>query len=357
MNRMAGEVKARVGELTAQRDLLSVVFGGLVEGVIVVGRDRRIALVNDAAKPLIGGGSELPDALAPLVEPRARRRAGRRGARAGRPLGARQRAAAPAIARPAGARAPGAPTRGRSWCSTTSPGCARSRRCAASSSRTRRTSCARRSPRSPATPRPCSARGVDRGDLAGFPRRDPPQRAADRARWSPTSWCSTRSRAAREAVGSRAPIALAEVVGDARADRAGRGARRPDRGRRRRELSVLGTRDGLDHIVQNLIDNAIKYGGDTPVTVRVERVARRVRLAVSDRGSGNSGGPRGAHFRAVLPARRRAQPRPRRLGLGLAIVKSQVEAMGGRVWVEHAAPGARFVVELGRRIERSPAPC
>src|SRR5215470_15874903 len=67
MNRMAGEVKARVGELTEQRDLLSVVFGGLVEGVVVVGRDRRIALVNDAARPLIGGGSELPDRLAPLV--------------------------------------------------------------------------------------------------------------------------------------------------------------------------------------------------------------------------------------------------------------------------------------------------
>ncbi|MGH9884016.1 MAG: HAMP domain-containing protein [bacterium] len=53
MNRMSGEVQARVGELTDQRDLLSVVVGGLVEGVVVVRRDRSVALVNDAARPLI----------------------------------------------------------------------------------------------------------------------------------------------------------------------------------------------------------------------------------------------------------------------------------------------------------------
>ncbi|MBA3822116.1 MAG: HAMP domain-containing protein, partial [Deltaproteobacteria bacterium] len=60
MTRMAGEVKARVGELTQQRDLLSVVFGGLVEGVVVVDRSGAIVLVNEAAQPLLEAVDTVP---------------------------------------------------------------------------------------------------------------------------------------------------------------------------------------------------------------------------------------------------------------------------------------------------------
>ncbi|HEY5947659.1 MAG TPA: histidine kinase dimerization/phospho-acceptor domain-containing protein, partial [Kofleriaceae bacterium] len=66
MMRMAGEVKSRVNELTEQRDLLSVVVGGLVEGVVVVDPDGKIVVENRAARPLIG--DELPPAIAKLVE-------------------------------------------------------------------------------------------------------------------------------------------------------------------------------------------------------------------------------------------------------------------------------------------------
>ena len=109
---------------------------------------------------------------------------------------------------------------------------------------------------------------------------------------------------------------------------------------------MLGTRDGLDHVVQNLIDNAVKYGGGTPVTVRAYRMDRRVRLSVADAGPGI---PKGQEeriferFYRIDPGRSRDRGGS---GLGLAIVKSQVEAMGGRVWLEHAEPGARFVIEL-----------
>ena len=149
-----------------------------------------------------------------------------------------------------------------------------------------------------------------------------------------------------EAVGSRAPVALADVVGDAaRTARGVTPAARIDV-EVADGLSVLGTREGLDHIVQNLIDNAVKYGNDTPVTVRADRIGRRVRLAVADRGPGI---PDGQEHRIFERFYRLDAGRSRNQGgsgLGLAIVKSQIEAIGGRVWVEHASPGARFVVEL-----------
>ena len=147
-------------------------------------------------------------------------------------------------------------------------------------------------------------------------------------------------------IGERVAVPLAQVVGDAARTTKGITPDAvvsvvvPD------DVAVLGTRDGLDHVVQNLIDNAVKYGDGTPVSVEVRRVGKRVRLSVAD---GGHGIPKGQEERVferffrIDPGRSRDRGGS---GLGLAIVKSQVEAMGGRVWLEHAEPGARFVIEL-----------
>ncbi|HEY0190674.1 MAG TPA: ATP-binding protein, partial [Kofleriaceae bacterium] len=149
-----------------------------------------------------------------------------------------------------------------------------------------------------------------------------------------------------ERVPTRAPIDIAQVVGDA--VRTARGVRPHARVEVAVSpgLAVLGSRDGLDHIVQNLIDNAIKYGNDTQVVVEARQDGKHVQLTVADRGPGIPVGHEDRVFERFYrldAGRSRDQGGS---GLGLAIVKSQVEALGGRVWVEQNAPGARFVVEL-----------
>ena len=335
MNRMAGEVKARVGELTEQRDLLSVVFGGLVEGVVVVGRDRRIALVNDAARPLLGDASQLPDQLAPLV---GRALAGEQADAELELVGRAVRASA----RPLG------PSRGDPGAILVLYDVTRLR--ALEAVRREFLSNAAHELRTPVT----SISGYAETLLAGAVDAETSQeflttihRNAQRIAALVADLLVLDTIEGRaEAVGTRAPVALAEVIGDAARTARGVTPAAQIEVEVAEDLSVLGTREGLDHIVQNLIDNAIKYGNNTPVTVRAEQVSRRVRLAVADRGPGI---PDGQEDRIFERFYRLDAGRSRDVGgsgLGLAIVKSQIEAIGGKVWVEHAAPGARFVVEL-----------
>jgi two-component system phosphate regulon sensor histidine kinase PhoR len=330
MNRMTGEVKARVSELTEQRDLLSVVVGGLVEGVVVVGRDRRIALVNDAARPLLGG-SELPDRLSPLV---ARALAGEPADEELELVGRAVRASARPLEVSGAIVVLYDVTRLR----------------ALEAVRREFLANAAHELRTPVTAisgyaETLSGGGVDPGTSHEF--LTTIQRNAQRIAALVDDLVVLDTLGGRaELVGTRAPIALAEVVDDAV-----RTARGVSPGARieldvATELSVLGTRDGLDHVVQNLIDNAIKYGAGTEITVRAQRIATRVQLAVADRGPGI---PDGHEERIFERFYRLDAGRSRELGgsgLGLAIVKSQIEAIGGRVWVENARPGARFVVEL-----------
>jgi two-component system, OmpR family, phosphate regulon sensor histidine kinase PhoR len=103
----------------------------------------------------------------------------------------------------------------------------------------------------------------------------------------------------------------------------------------------------LEHVLVNLVDNAIKYtpeGGH--VTVSAEPGEREVILTVADTGPGIAA----HHLPRLFERFYRADPGRGReqggTGLGLAIVKHLVQAQEGEVGVESGASGSRFWVRL-----------
>jgi signal transduction histidine kinase len=109
-------------------------------------------------------------------------------------------------------------------------------------------------------------------------------------------------------------------------------------------VEVHADRESVRHIVDNLIDNAAKYGAP-PMIVRVERGMGQAVLSVIDHGAGVPPEERERVFEQFHRVRRSdSQPG---LGLGLPIVRGLVAAFGGRVWIEDApGGGAIFRVSL-----------
>ncbi len=334
MMHMAGEVKARVNDLTQQRNLLESVFAGLVEGVVVVDKTGKVVLVNDAAKPLLLSPTSLPTAIEPLVQ---RALSGEqaddelelstRNVRcSARPLS--DQGAIVVLYDVTRMRVLEAVR--REFLSN-----------AAHELRTPITSISGYAETLLGSPT-----GVDAETTKEFLQTI--HRNAERIAGLVNDLVLLDNLGARpEAISARSPIALAEVISNAARTARGVTPSAQIEVELRDEPSVLGTRDGLDHVFQNLIDNALKYGGDTKVSVTVDKAeANRVRISVADRGKGIPAGHEERIFERFYRIDAGRSRDRGGSGLGLAIVKSQVEAMGGRVWVEQANPGARFVVEL-----------
>lgn len=98
---------------------------------------------------------------------------------------------------------------------------------------------------------------------------------------------------------------------------------------------VRADEQGLSQVIQNLIENAIRYTPERgAISIHIREDGSMVRIEVRDTGMGI---PTSAlsrifeRFFRVDPARSRAGGGT---GLGLAIVRHLVEAMGGRVWAE-----------------------
>lgn len=110
---------------------------------------------------------------------------------------------------------------------------------------------------------------------------------------------------------------------------------------------VVADPDHLTRVITNLVDNAIKYGGEAPIELRTGVASGEVQISVVDHGPGI---PYEQHDR-MFDRFTQLQPHATRskggAGLGLSIVRGLVEAMDGRVWFEPTVGGgATFTVAI-----------
>jgi signal transduction histidine kinase len=107
------------------------------------------------------------------------------------------------------------------------------------------------------------------------------------------------------------------------------------------EVVARANAEKLQRVLFNLIQNAIRHTpADGSVTVRARTAAGGIEVEVADDGAGISAADGVQAFEPFYRGEDAAETGDG-AGLGLAISRAIVEAHGGRIWLEPAAPGTR----------------
>ncbi|MGI8862769.1 MAG: HAMP domain-containing sensor histidine kinase [Gaiellaceae bacterium] len=108
------------------------------------------------------------------------------------------------------------------------------------------------------------------------------------------------------------------------------------------ELTARFAPEKVERVLMNLLTNALRHTpSDGAVAVRVEPLAREVRVAVEDTGEGLDAEARARMFERFWRGDRSRSSRG--AGMGLAIARGLVEAQGGRIWAEDREGGGARV--------------
>jgi len=110
----------------------------------------------------------------------------------------------------------------------------------------------------------------------------------------------------------------------------------------------------LNSIVHNLVSNSLKYhhpGRSPLISIKTRKEGEKVILSVQDNGLGIDLVKHKENFFKIGKVFHR---HPNAKGFGLYMTKTQVEAMGGRIWVESVPDeGSVFYIEFDHRIKQA----
>ncbi len=113
---------------------------------------------------------------------------------------------------------------------------------------------------------------------------------------------------------------------------------------------IRGSEARLRQVMNNLMDNAIRYTPTGSITVRVSEQKKDIQVEVMDTGIGI---PREDMSRVFNDFFRGSNVETKGTGLGLSISKRIVEAHGGNIWVQSPVPetnnGTKFAFTLPKR--------
>ena len=112
---------------------------------------------------------------------------------------------------------------------------------------------------------------------------------------------------------------------------------------------VLADERALQHVIQNLLDNAVKYGTETSnwIGLTAIRAGDFLEICVADCGPGIPADEQALVFEPFFRGRRALADQVQGTGLGLNLVKKIVEAHGGSIRVQNHSPrGSEFVVRV-----------
>jgi two-component system sensor histidine kinase KdpD len=98
----------------------------------------------------------------------------------------------------------------------------------------------------------------------------------------------------------------------------------------------------LERVLANVVDNALRYGGDGPVRISAGSVGGRTLINVIDQGPGV---PRGTADQLFEPFQRLGDRQNKYgVGLGLSVARGLVEAMSGTITASETPGGGLTVL-------------
>jgi signal transduction histidine kinase len=110
------------------------------------------------------------------------------------------------------------------------------------------------------------------------------------------------------------------------------------------DLAVWGNGARLRRALHEVVNNAVRYSADGQVTLSAALQDGLVRISVADQGPGIPQEERDRLFAAFFRGRStRALAETPGAGLGLSIAQRDIEALGGRIWLEHSDPRGSMI--------------